>query len=284
MKNKNSKLTYFLFGFLLFLLVGFSCVKPVTTSFLRDTYIAPAFSNRLNTIIERACPELDFDERMKLQNMIHTHPQLNPLIHRYLCAYADFINGNKRAIRTVDNDKAFAVMNQDILDELKRRNPGSSLAFSDDEYFVQMTEREEAVEEILDNIISDDDIRILNSHSMNILIIAALEIYRIATAWWMQILLLLLLGLLISPLFVTYSKKFCSTTSRILVIQGCFWAVILPVLFKLIESKEIYILGRILGYHMFIYKIPFIWRGGVLIVIGILMLILKKYIISAPPQ
>lgn len=266
MKTKNSKMPYFLFYCFLFLLIGFNCVKPFITRLIGETYIGPEFSDRIYGTVMRTFPEFEYDKARELGELIKSHPQIYSIIHRYICAYADFINGDEGAVKAVDNDKAFEIMNKDILEWIKERNTGVAFTVCDEEFLALLAEDEKEVEEIftgkgLELLLEDIQCmrEPMNEMSMDIVII---EIYRVVTSWWMQVMLFLFMVLAISPIFVVYSEKFFNNLSQIFLIQGCFWS-------------SIYILHRMFGRSMYSVTTPIIWRGVVLITIGILILILK---------
>ena len=81
-KSFVSKLLSVLFGIILFLLVGISCVKPIATSLIRDAYVGSAFSFRINDVIHEACPEMELDSAIELQEFVEKHPRLNQVIHK----------------------------------------------------------------------------------------------------------------------------------------------------------------------------------------------------------
>lgn len=266
MKNKNSKIPYFLFWSFLFFLVGFSSVKPFISHLIGETYIGPELCNQIYGTIMTTSSSFEYDKALELEKMIQSHPQLCPLIHRYICAYADIINGDERAVETMNNDKAFDIMNQDILEWIEVRNMGNSLTVNDEEFLALLRENENVVEEMFIDGISEAflwnmQFKPAAANKMIIMI----ELYRVVTSWWIQILLFLFMILSISPFFTVYSEKFFNNISQIFIIQGCFWS-------------SIYILHRISGQGMYSVTISFIWRGIVLIMIGILVLITKVYI------
>ena len=269
MKNKNSKIPFFLFGICLFLLVGISCVRPFSTGLVRDAYIGSAFSFRVNDVIRIACPDLDVDKGKELQDLVETHPQMDSIIHRYLCACSDLFSGDKRALKNVDNESSFEKMNRDILEETKRRYQGNSMALSDEEFLEQLTLEEEEIEYILEEW--------LPAYGEPVAVV--FQLYRALTSVWVPIVLILVMALCLSPLFVGYSEKFCRSVGKILLITGCFWAVALPVFVKAYDWRLRYLVDRILGRSMHLNVTPFMWRGGILIGLGLLLLILpiKKW-------
>ena len=270
MKNQNSPILFFFFGYCLFLLVGISCVKSVSTGLIRDAYIGSAFSFRINDVIALACPDLEIDEAIELQELVQKHPQLNRIIHRYLCTYADWLDGDGEAFKNVNNEKAFKKLNHDILAETKRRNTRASLAISDEEFLTQLMQEEANVEFILENRVPQ------NLQNFGKPAIVAIKVYSAVTSLWVQILLLLIMALLISPLFAAYSRRFCRVLGIIFLVQGCFWAVVIPVIIKVADWRLLHFVDRILGRSMFLEVTPFLWRGGMLLGIGSLLCIFQS--------
>lgn len=274
MKNKNYKIVLVLFSCTLFILVGASCIRPVATNLVRDAYIGSAFSFRINDVIDRACPEMEIDKAIELQELVETHPQLNKIVHQYLCAYADWLQGNRDAVYDVDSEKAFTKLNQEIVAETKQRNPESELAIGEEEFIAEISQAEAEVENILQNQIP----YYLQNYGRPA--ITAIKIYRGWTSVWLYMALVLIMAVLVSPVCVKYNRGFFCSLGKVLLLQGCFWAVALPVFIKFTDRILLRLVDRILGRSMFIEAAPFIWRGGILIGLGILVIILSRKVSS----
>ena len=270
MKNKNYKIVLILFSCILFVLVGASCIRPVATNLVRDAYIGSAFSFRLNDVIDQACPEMEIDKTIELQELVEEHPQLNKVVHQYLCAYADWLQGDRDAVYDVDSEKAFTKLNREIVAETKQRNPESELAIGEEEFIAEISQAEAEVENILQNQIP----YYLQNYGRPA--ITAIKIYRGWTSIWLYVAFVLIMAVLVSPVCVKYDRDFFRSLGKALLLQGCFWAVALPVFIKLTDRILLRLVDRILGRSMFIEAAPFIWRGGILIGLGILVIILSR--------
>ena len=270
MKNKNYKIVLILFSCTLFILVGASCLKPMATNLVRDAYIGSAFSFRINDAIALACPEMEIDKAIELQELVETHPQLSKVVHQYLCAYADWLQGNRDAVYDVDSEKVFEELNREIVAETRKRNPESELAIGEEEFIAEILHAEAEVENILQNQIP----YALQNYGRPA--ITAIEIYRGWTSVWLYVALVLIMAVLVSPVCVKYSRDFFYSLGKALLLQGCFWAVVLPVFIKFTERILLRLVDRILGRSMFIEAAPFIWRGGILIGLGTLVIILSR--------
>lgn len=261
-----------LFGCCLFLLVGFSCILPISTNLIRDAYIGSALSFRINDAIALAYPEMELEEAIELQELVERHPQLNKLIHNYLCAYGDYLWGGTAVFESMDNEKFFDRMNQNILAEAQKRNPGAAPAISREDFLALMKAAEAEVESVLQNRIPH------NLQNFGKPGLAAIVVYRIATSIWTRKGLLLLMVLLLIKLAEKPEEyAFYTRFWKIFVAHGCFWAVIIPVGIKAAGSSLLGVVDRILGRSMYLDVTPFLWSGGILAVIGILLLLLGRY-------
>ena len=274
MKNKNSNTVLILFSCMLFVLIGASCIRPMATNLVRDAYIGSAFSFRINDAIALACPEMEIDKAIELQELVEKHSQLSKVVHQYLCAYADWLQGDRDAVYDVDNEKAFKKLNREIVFETKRRNPASELAIGEEKFLAEISQAEAEVEDILQNQIP----YYLQNYGRPA--ITAIKIYQVSTCIWVYVVLLLIMALLVSPVCVKYTRNYFCSLGKALLLQGCFWTVALPVFIKLTDRILLRLVDRILGRSMFIETAPMMWRGGILIVLGILLIILSRKLSS----
>lgn len=293
MNKINSKTCLFLAGCCLFLLIGIGGVKSVSVNMIKQAFIGSAFSFRINEAIELACPDLEIDNAIELQRLVENHPQLNRIIHRYLRAYAAWFDKDQSALDHIDNEKTFARLNQNILKETKKRNPSSELAVSEEKFMRCLADAEEEVEFILRNQVPQ------NLQNFGKLTVPAIKLYSLLTSFWLQaalilaLLLMLLLSMitylqpmpslpaslsetaaLASLLFTAGMREFYRSLGKLFLRHGCFWATVPYVFTRLAGLWLSYIVDRLLGRHMSLDCTPFVWRGGILIVLGLLILII----------
>lgn len=259
------------FGICLFILIGISSMKALSMNVIKEAFIGSAFSFRINDVIWDACPEMDSNGRLELQEMMQNHPQLNKIIHNYLCAYADYLEGDYDILQNLDNEKFFQRMNKQILKETKKRNPSENMTISDEEFIAKIRLAEEKVEGILQNQIPQ------NLENFGKLATMAINVYAYFTSIWVQAgLLLMMLLLTIYSSIQTDRNVMLNSYGKMFVIHGCFWAIIVSGVIKISDWRLLDIVGRILGRSMFLDCSPFLWDGIGLVVLGIVFILISK--------
>lgn len=269
MKNKLLKI---LFGICLFIFIGINCIKGVSIDVIKEAFIGRAFSFRINDVIWEACPQMDIDTAIELQEMMQEHQQLDRIIHRYLCAYSDYLKGDVGVLQKIDNESAFGRMNQEILRETKKLNPSENMTISDDEFLTEVRLAEEEVETILRDEVP--------GHLQNFgeLAILAINMYALFTSIGVQLILLLIMLSLIIYILIKASddkKVVLNSFGKIFVIHGCFWAIIVSGLIRILDRSLLSIVDRIMGRAMMIDCSPFVHNGAGLIVIGVVFILLS---------
>lgn len=270
----KKKIYSILLGVCLFLLVGIGCMKSVSIDLVREAFISSAFSFRINDVIREASPEIDINDAIELQEWMEKHPQLNKIIHNYLHAYANYLDGNYEIFETLDHEKAFQKMNQEILKETKKRNPEETLTISDKEFLAKVRLAEEEVESILQDEIP------YNLQNFGEMAIFAIKIYSIVTSLWVQIGLLFIILLLAIRICIHTKNDWgviLKSFGKIFVLHGCFWAAAVPAFIKIADWRLPGIVDRFLGRSMFLDISPFLWSGGSLIGAGILFCFFLRF-------
>ena len=269
MKIKPYKI---IFGICLFIFVGINCMKAVSIDLIKEAFIGSAFSFRINDVISEASPEMNINDAIDLQELMEEHSKLDKVIHQYLCAYGKYLNGDYQVFDTLNNEKSFQKMNQDILKETKKRTPENTLTMSDREFLAKIRLAEEEVELILQDMIPN------NLQNFGKLAIFAINLYSFATSIGVQsIILLIMLFLVIKICILSGSdfKEIYSVFGRLLATQGLFWIVVYG-LVKLADLRLCSIVDRFLGRSMFIEGTPFLKSGARLIVLGIMFIIFSR--------
>ena len=259
---------------------------------IKRAFIGSAFSFRINEAIDLACPGLEINKAIELQNLVENHPRLNRIIHRYLRAYAAWFDGDESALESIDNEKIFTKLNEAILKETKKRNPADELAVSEDKFMTYLNDAEEEVEFILQNQVPQ------NLRNFGTLTVPVIKLYSLLTSLWLQAALILILLLMLflamltylqpvpslpvslseaaplaSLLFTARMREFYRSLGKLFLRHGCFWATVPYVFTRLASLWLSRIADRLLGRHMNLDCTPFVWRGGILIVLGIIILI-----------
>ena len=206
----------------------------------------------------------------EMQELVEGHQMLNRVIHRYLRAYGAHLMGAENAFDGMDNKKLLGAMNEEIFAEVQKRNPNTAMAISETEFLTRLEAAETGVEVILQNTIPK------NLERYGSLSLMAILLYRVVTSLWTQIVLLLFLLLLITKLWKGSDKcVILEWLWKSLMIQGFLWAVIIPLGVKAAGSTLLGIVDRLLGRSMFLEVTPLIWRGGSLVGLGLLILLLS---------
>lgn len=280
MKSRNLNVLQFLFGCLLFLSVGISCIKPVATGLIKDAYIGSAFSFRINDAIALACPNMELDKAVELQQLVEGHSRLDSVIHRYLRAYASWLTGDKTSPIRIDNSRAFNKMNQNILKETKKRTPDTGLTISDEEFTTYLIQAEEETEHILQTQVPQ------NLQNFGKTAVTAIKAYRLLTSFWIQALLLLaMLLLFLYPMIIrTLAASagaapvsgFYRSIGTTFLLQGLFWAAAPAACMKLADRWLLFLVNRLLGRSMHLNASPFVQRGIIMIAAGIVLILLSS--------
>lgn len=270
MKIKPCKI---IFGICLFILVGINCMKAVSIDLIKEAFIGSAFSVRINDVISEASPEMNINDAIDLQELMEDHSGLDKVIHQYLCAYGKYLNGNHQVFDTLNIEKHFQKMNEDILKETKKRTPEKALTISDQEFLAKVRLAEDEVMEIL------QDTRLLNNlQYFGELAIFAINLYSLTTSIGIQsIILLIMLFLIIKICRLSGSdfKESYLVFGRLLSAHGVFWIVVY-VLAKLADWRLLSVVDRFLGRSKFIEGTPFLKSGAGLLILGIMFIIFSR--------
>ena len=104
-------LSIFLIGFLL-------CIKPVSSTVIRQAFIDDAVRLRVNDVIYNEYPDIEIDSAMTIDEVVRSSPQLDLIVAKYLDALVKVVD-NEEDFMILSTSKNFEEMNWEIIHTLE---------------------------------------------------------------------------------------------------------------------------------------------------------------------
>ncbi len=248
-------LSIFLIGFLL-------CIKPVSSTVIRQAFIDDAVRLRVNDVIYNEYPDIEIDSAMTIDDVVRSSSQLDLIVAKYLDALVKVVD-NEEDFIILNTSKNFEEMNWEIIHTLE------------EELGIEITEVKQEkimyglnnVERQVTDILADIPNYIGNFGS---LALTTVKLYGILTSkLLLTILALITIGLGIALYFVRKQKhKWLQIIGVVAIIDGIILCVGVP---AIINSLNYRITNRLLGRSMNIDTSSFITVGVILIFLGIVI-------------
>ena len=104
-------LSIFLIGFLL-------CIKPVSSTVIRQAFIDDAVRLRVNDVIYNEYPDIEIDSAMTIDDVVRSSSQLDLIVAKYLDALVKVVD-NEEDFIILNTSKNFEEMNWEIIHTLE---------------------------------------------------------------------------------------------------------------------------------------------------------------------
>lgn len=245
----------FLIGFLL-------CIKPVSSTVIRQAFIDDAVRLRVNDVIYDAYPDMEIDSLIVIDEVVRNSSQLDLIVAKYLDALVKFVD-NGADFMVPSTNKNFEEMNREIIHTLEEELDNEIIETKREKIMYGLNNVEWQVTDILVGLPN----YIGNFGS---LAITAVKLYGILTSKLLLITLVLLTtGFGISLYFIRKQKhKWLQIIGIISIIDGTILGVGIP---AIINFLNYHITNRLLGRSMNIDTSSFTTVGVIFIFLGIVI-------------
>lgn len=266
-KSPVTVLLSFLLLLFLFLSAAAFCVKPLCSDLVSSAYLGRAFALRINDTINAYFPEMNPDTALSLQEMVEDHSQVKSIAAAYLDSLAAVSPGQSQ----------YSWEKPDVSDNLTRLNEDLQNAL-EEKLQIQLSYQER--EQLSSDLQLRESAALSRINDLYYLGLQEptgflLKLYRIMSSIPFQVLLCLLTVLVLFlfwPLHRDIAACF-SPIGKCFLTAGICIGVLLPAAFYGISLP---LTNRVLGRSMYLNLTCFFIAGGVLFLIGISLLLVRR--------
>lgn len=165
------KLISILFFLSLTVLAGLVCIKPVSSSTIKDTFIDTALSDKVTDVIYEVYPDVTSSQLETVEKFVDENPAVDKLVDKYLTAVAE----GQENFQVKGTEQLFAGLNEELIDKAA----GEFGITMTEEQKQQVTEVLKAQEEQIDSAVK---YAVENLSSSSPKVRTALKLYDIATS------------------------------------------------------------------------------------------------------
>ncbi len=259
-----------LFGLSVLLTGLVLCVRPMCASAVREAFIGNAVRLRIFDGINECFPELSSEQGIEIDTMVRNHRQLDQVAEKYLKSIAKAVSSDKE-FEAPDIEKNLERLNEDILANLEKF-VGSERVQQNRERLLQgLYEAEKDVTDILGELPF-----FISNFGGDALVV--LQLYRILTAGWFQVLMILVAGGFGVLLYWMgrWQMKGIKTIGVAGIVDGVFLGCLIP---AMLNGFSLFVTNRILGRSMYLNTSPLRIAGVILCLAGVLLLAVRFYLL-----